>query len=73
MTITNKTIAITLEEKELEALVSALEDAAMMRGQLYGKATPENAEKRYAEYDVVRQLRNSFGAIIGKHYMGTDY
>ena len=73
MIITNKTYTIALDEKEVENLVSALEEVALFRAELCkNNSQAKNYRELREKYDVAYDLRKAFGAIIGKHYMGSD-
>ena len=76
MTITNKTITISLDAKEIEELVKVLEDAVDVR-RVHYENIPDGVKpaKPAAEEAllVAKRYRNEFAAIIGKHYMGKDY
>ena len=69
MTITNKTITITLDDKEVEAIVSALDTAVDLFNLRYEDAKDEQKKSTIsAALTEARRLRNEFGAIIGVHY-----
>lgn len=75
MTITNKITNIALEEKEIEALVTILEEITIIRAEHYkniGDGVKPAKPAAFEKYDTARELRNQFGAIIGKHYLGAD-
>lgn len=73
MTVLNKTYTIELTDQDIDIITTALHGQYKTEKELLQEQSEGSARTRiFDNMDLARNLRNDFGRLIGRAYLGED-